>query len=176
MLAGYDLSTDRLYGHVKTRKGRVEFPAFIRCLRSPHPPQVRIGVVLDNFGPHPVDHNRPGSASGPRRTTSSWELRRRLDGLLVVSDGSRWSELDRLRRAPARASGPGMVRALDRAAEVAGLGAGRVAVGEIPPAQLEGLARQGLTANAAMLRRLPEAPCTATLLATTPGAAGDRGR
>jgi hypothetical protein len=69
-----------------------------------------------------------------------------------------------------------MVRALDRAAEVAGLGAGRVAVGEIPPARLEGLARQGLTANAAMLRRLPEARRTATLLATTPGAAGDRGR
>jgi len=60
-----------------------------------------------------------------------------------------------------------MVRALDRAAEVGGLGAGRVAVGEIPPARPAGLARQGLTANAAMLRRPPEARRTATLLATT---------
>jgi hypothetical protein len=52
LLAGYDLSTDRLYGHVKTRKGRVEFLAFCRYLRSLHPAQVRIAIVLDNFSPH----------------------------------------------------------------------------------------------------------------------------
>ena len=34
LLAGYDLSTDKLYGHVKTRKGRTEFLAFCRYLRS----------------------------------------------------------------------------------------------------------------------------------------------
>ena len=39
LLAGYDLSTDRLYGHVKV-------------LRSLHPPEVRIAIVLDNFSPH----------------------------------------------------------------------------------------------------------------------------
>ena len=64
MLAGYDLSTDRLYGHVKTRKGRVEFPAFVRCLRSLHPPQVRIWVVLDNFGPHLSTTTDPGRRVG----------------------------------------------------------------------------------------------------------------
>jgi hypothetical protein len=94
------------------------------------------------------------------------QLRSRLDGLLVVPTGARVSELDRLRRAPTRASGPEMVRALDRAAEVIGLGAGTVEVGEVPPGRMEALARHGLTANAAMLRRLPDARRTATLVAT----------
>ncbi len=52
LLAGYDLSSDQLYGHVKTRKGRTEFLAFCRYLRSLHPAQVRIAIVLDNFSPH----------------------------------------------------------------------------------------------------------------------------
>jgi transposase len=52
LLAGYDLSTDRLYGHIKVRKGRSEFLAFVRYLRTLHPPGVRIAIVLDNFSPH----------------------------------------------------------------------------------------------------------------------------
>jgi transposase len=52
LLAGYDLSTDRLYGHVVTRKGRTEFLAFARYLRSLHPAHVRIAIVLDNYSPH----------------------------------------------------------------------------------------------------------------------------
>src|SRR6266851_143442 len=52
LLAAYDLSTDKLYGHVKTKKGRSEFLAFLRYVRSLHPPQVRIAIVLDNFSPH----------------------------------------------------------------------------------------------------------------------------
>jgi transposase len=52
LLAGYDLSTDRLYGHVKTRKGRVQFLAFCRYLRSLHPADVRIAIVVDNWSPH----------------------------------------------------------------------------------------------------------------------------
>jgi transposase len=52
LLAGYDLSTDRLYGHIKTRKGRTEFLAFCRYIRSLHPPEVRIAIVLDNWSPH----------------------------------------------------------------------------------------------------------------------------
>src|SRR3954452_22421280 len=39
LLAGYDLSTDRLYGHIKRHKGRTEFLAFLRYLRSLHPPR-----------------------------------------------------------------------------------------------------------------------------------------
>jgi transposase len=52
LLAGYDLSTDRLYGHVVKCKGRTEFLAFCRYLRSLHPAEVRIAIVLDNFSPH----------------------------------------------------------------------------------------------------------------------------
>ena len=52
LLAAYDLSTDRLYGHVKARKARTEFLAFCRYVRSLHPPGVRIAIVLDNFSPH----------------------------------------------------------------------------------------------------------------------------
>lgn len=51
-LAGYDLSRDKLSGHVRARKGRTEFLAFCRYLRSLHPPGVRIAIVLDNFSPH----------------------------------------------------------------------------------------------------------------------------
>jgi transposase len=52
LLAGYDLSRDKLYGHITKRKGRTEFLAFCRYLRSLHPPHVRIAIVLDNFSPH----------------------------------------------------------------------------------------------------------------------------
>ncbi len=52
LMAGYDLSTDRLYGHVVTKKDRTAFLAFCRYLRSLHPPEVRIAIVLDNFSPH----------------------------------------------------------------------------------------------------------------------------
>ncbi len=52
LLAAYDLSSDRLYGQVKTKKGRSQFLAFCRYIRSLHPPEVRIAVVLDNLSPH----------------------------------------------------------------------------------------------------------------------------
>jgi transposase len=52
LLGAYDLSTDRLYGHIKTRKGRSEFLAFCRYLRSLYRPEVRIAIVLDNWSPH----------------------------------------------------------------------------------------------------------------------------
>jgi transposase len=52
LLAAYDLNRDRLYGHVKTHKGRTEFLAFCRYLRSLYPSEVRIAIVLDNFSPH----------------------------------------------------------------------------------------------------------------------------
>jgi transposase len=52
LMAGYDLSTDSLYGHVVTKKDRTAFLRFCRYLRSLHPPEVRIAIVLDNFSPH----------------------------------------------------------------------------------------------------------------------------
>jgi hypothetical protein len=51
-MAGYDLSTDRLYGHVVKTKNRTAFLRFVKYLRSLHPPETRIAIVLDNFSPH----------------------------------------------------------------------------------------------------------------------------
>jgi transposase len=59
LLAAYDLSRDRLYGHIKPRKRRGEFLVFLRYLRTLYPPEVRIGLVLDNFSPAAVHHRRP---------------------------------------------------------------------------------------------------------------------
>jgi transposase len=52
LLAAYDLSADKLYGHIKARKGRTEFLQFCRYLRRLYPPHVQIAIVLDNFSPH----------------------------------------------------------------------------------------------------------------------------
>ena len=52
LLAAYDLSRDRLYGHLKPRKRRGEFLVFLRYVRSLYPPRVRLGLVLDNYSPH----------------------------------------------------------------------------------------------------------------------------
>jgi transposase len=51
---GYDndVGADRLYGHIKKRKGRVEFLEFCRYIRSLYPPEIRLHFVLDNFSPH----------------------------------------------------------------------------------------------------------------------------
>jgi transposase len=52
LLSAYDVSRDRLYGHIKKRKGRVEFMEFCRYVRSLYPAEVRLHFVLDNFSPH----------------------------------------------------------------------------------------------------------------------------
>jgi hypothetical protein len=52
LLAAYDLSRDKLYGHIKPRKRRGEFLVFLRYVRSLYPPAIRIAVVLDNYSPH----------------------------------------------------------------------------------------------------------------------------
>src|SRR5215203_7165728 len=51
-MAGLDLARDKLYGHVTCRKGRTQFLAFCRYLRSLYPDQVRIAIICDNFSPH----------------------------------------------------------------------------------------------------------------------------
>lgn len=52
LFAGYDLATDRLYGHIKTTKARTKFLEFCRYLRSLYPRAVRLAIVCDNFSPH----------------------------------------------------------------------------------------------------------------------------
>jgi hypothetical protein len=73
LMAGYDLSTDRLYGHVVKRKGRTEFLTFVRYLRSLHPPAVLIVIVLDNFIPHPSTRAEANNVELAYTSTySSW--------------------------------------------------------------------------------------------------------
>ncbi len=62
MMGAYDLNRDRLYGHIVTKKDRTAFVRFVRYIRSWYPPDVRIGIVLDNFSPR----HRPPQ---PRRTS-----------------------------------------------------------------------------------------------------------
>src|SRR5262249_6340227 len=93
------------------------------------------------------------------------ELRDRLWKLLEVEPGTRFSALERLRTAPTRVSGPEMVRALQRAAEVAAVGAGAVDTSGVPASRLEALARYGVSAKAPALRELTESRRTATLVA-----------
>jgi len=64
LMAGYDLSTDRLYGHVTKHKGRVEFLAFCRYLRSLHPPEVRIAIVLTTSARTAAPRPTAGSGLG----------------------------------------------------------------------------------------------------------------
>ena len=52
LFAAYDLRADHLYGHVKPRKRRGEFLAFLRYVRSLHPEHKRVAIILDNFSPH----------------------------------------------------------------------------------------------------------------------------
>ncbi len=68
----------------------------------------------------------------------------RLAGLLLVPDGARVSELERLRRAPRRSSGPEIIKALPRAEQLAASGAGRIEVADIPANRLRVVARTGL--------------------------------
>jgi len=51
-MAAYDLSQDKIYGHIKMKKDRTTFLEFARYLRSLYPPDVRIAIVMDNFSPH----------------------------------------------------------------------------------------------------------------------------
>jgi transposase len=52
LFAALDLARDKLYGHVTHRKGRIQFLAFCRYLRSLYPADVRIAIICDNFSPH----------------------------------------------------------------------------------------------------------------------------
>ncbi len=91
LLAAYDLSTDRLYGHVKTKKTRTEFLAFCRYIRSLHPAEVRIAIVLDNFSPH------RSTKTDPR--VGEWAAANNVE-LAYVPFYASWSTASRLSSPP----------------------------------------------------------------------------
>lgn len=69
---------------------------------------------------------------------------RLLKALLEVPAGARHADLERLRKGITTVSGKGMVAALDRVAEVAGLGLGAVALDGVPQRRIVELARWGM--------------------------------
>ena len=93
------------------------------------------------------------------------EQRIQLQSLLSVPEDARLSTLDRLRRAPTRVSGHGMVEALRRLEEVRALGVGDLDLRGIPTGRLAALARYGYSVRAQAISRMREDRRIATLLA-----------
>lgn len=94
------------------------------------------------------------------------EQRHALLDLLEVPAGSRFSKLERLRRPLAKASGPQMASALNRAKEIAELGMGEVDVSAVPPRRMAELWRYGMDGKTTLLARHRDERKLATLLAT----------
>nr|WP_158254055.1 DUF4158 domain-containing protein [Cryobacterium sp. Y50] len=93
-------------------------------------------------------------------------LASRLDALVDSAVEGRVSGLEELRRAPVRASGPEMVKALERVGEVTAVGASTVDLAGIAPGRLDVLTRHGRSTDENTLRRMPERRRRATVFAT----------
>lgn len=88
-----------------------------------------------------------------------------LLGLLVVPDGKRRSELDRLRRPPFSPTVTGLVQALDRLAEIRSLGVEGLDLSALPAHRVAALARYAEDAWATQLADLGPKRRLATLVA-----------
>jgi TnpA family transposase len=94
-------------------------------------------------------------------------LAARLEGLVTVPDGARYSELELWRRGPSKPTGRSLERGLTRVAEVSGTGIGRLDLeAHVPRRRVVDLARHGMAARAQALRRLGDERRLATLVAT----------
>jgi TnpA family transposase len=91
--------------------------------------------------------------------------RSRLLRLVTVSPGQRMSDLDRLRKSPVDVSGAGVVKALDRYAQVAALGAGGWDLSPVPRGRIATLARFAKHARAQAVEELADQRRLATLVA-----------
>ena len=108
---------------------------------------------------------RPHDCGGRSAEVPSTEQRIQLQSLLSVPEDARLSTLDRLRRAPTRVSGHGMVEALRRLEEVRALGVGELGLKGIPAGRFGALARYGCSVRAQAISRMREDRRIATLLA-----------
>lgn len=88
-----------------------------------------------------------------------------LAELLVVPEGKRVSELERLRTPPTKSTGTAMVRALERVEEISAFALGRVNPSRVPVNRLSTLARYGQLSKAQTIERAPEPRRTALLTA-----------
>lgn len=93
------------------------------------------------------------------------EQRTRLEGLLVVADGERSTELDRLRHSPTVISSASLAAALNRLREIRELGVGHHDISRIHPGRLAALSRFATTARAQAIERMQDDRRIATLLA-----------
>jgi len=93
------------------------------------------------------------------------EQQAHLDTLLQVPAGEHTTLLDRLRRAPSRVSGPGLVAALPRVDAMRALGVGDLPLDHLPLNRLRALARYAAAARAQAISRMAPERRTATLLA-----------
>ena len=95
------------------------------------------------------------------------EQRAAMDALLEVAPGERVSQLQRWRTGSARCSGPEMVKALHRVAEILGSGLSRVQVdATVSPRRLRELASYGMGTDVTQLRRHRDPRRLATMVAT----------
>lgn len=90
---------------------------------------------------------------------------RSLPGELVVTlktpDGSRFSELEGLRRPPKRAKGMAFARALEWVDEIGAYRPGRLRLSQVPPNRMAAPARYVRGSKAPLLERAPEPKRTA---------------
>jgi TnpA family transposase len=97
------------------------------------------------------------------------EQRDNLLALLIVADGDRQTELDRLRRPPTIVSTNGLAKALKRLRRIRDIGVGQHDISRIHPGRLAGLTRFATAAKAQAIERLPLNRRVATLLAFAQG-------
>lgn len=100
---------------------------------------------------------------------ASPELIEQLEGLLVVPEGKRRSELDRLRRPPFSPTITGLVQALERLGEVRALGVDALDLSGLPSRRIAGLARYAEDAWVTQLADLATRRRVATLVAYAHG-------
>ncbi len=93
------------------------------------------------------------------------EQKANIESLLEIPEGQYTTSLERLRRAPERVSGPGLVTALHRIDEIRDLGVSDVSLDHLPLNRLRALARYAAAARAQAISRMAPERRTATLLA-----------
>ncbi|MFC8876929.1 MULTISPECIES: hypothetical protein [Streptomyces] len=104
-------------------------------------------------------------AGAARRADPDPALPGDLVATLKTPEGSRFSELERLRRPPTRTTGTAFARALERVDEIGAYRLGRLRLSQIPPNRMAALARYALGSKAPLLERAQEPKRTAKLTA-----------
>jgi TnpA family transposase len=89
----------------------------------------------------------------------------RLEALLLASEKTRQTPLDRLRRSPTRWSAPALIDALNRLSQVRELEVSHLNFFRIPPSRVKALSRTAFTVRAQAIARMPVERRIATLLA-----------